>query len=756
MSRRYLATSAIAVALAFSVSACGGDGPRPGLPFNPTPSPTPTPTPTPTPAPTPTNYDTPEYRASNYAVAANAIAAYDRGATGKGVKIAVIDTGINPQLSEFAGRIDPASGDVAGSRGISDEDGHGTAVTAVAAAARDGVGTHGVAFDATIVSLRADRVGTCASDDGCKFNDTAIATGVDTARLAGARVINLSLGGSQPGSTLLAAMQRAVNAGIILVISAGNDGEDNPNGFALIPAQHFPGMVIIAGSIGVNDGFGGTNLDQISTFSNRAGTGAVHYLTALGYRARAPSHDGTHYLWSGTSFSAPVISGAVALLAQAFPNLTGQQIVDILFKSADDLGAPGVDNIYGRGRLNIARAFQPIGTTSLADSKVPVSTTDNGDLPPAAGDANRGMSLGAIILDVYDRAFVLDFARTLRQAQQAQPLTQALAPGARVNSASMGPVTVAMTVTERHDLPQGFGLERLGIGPQDERRARLIAGSAIARLDDKMAVGFGFSEGAKAMERRLSGVDSGAFLIARNVAGDPGFAASREGSMAIRRDVGPVSLTVSAESGTVWTPVKTRATDSPYRWSSISVDRHLGGTWLSAGISRLDEKRTLLGGRMDNVLGAGGSTSLFLDLEARRDFGSGFSAGVSARRGWTGFAGGRLQTDSYGLDVYKAGVLGTGDRLGFRIAQPLRVASGGFGLMLPTDYDYSTRTATSSWSTYSLTPSGREIDAELSYGSSLLDDSAWLGGNLFLRRQPGHIARADNDYGAAIRFTLGF
>jgi hypothetical protein len=82
---------------------------------------------------------------------------------------------------------------------------------------------------------------------------------------------------------------------------------------------------------------------------------------------------------------------------------------------------------------------------------------------------------------------------------------------------------------------------------------------------------------------------------------------------------------------------------------------HLAFGWRS----RLDEKQTLLGGRMDNVLGGGGSTTLFLDLEARRDFGSGVSAGASARRGWTAFAGGKLQTDSYGLrPVYKNGVLG--------------------------------------------------------------------------------------------------
>jgi hypothetical protein len=77
-------------------------------------------------------------------------------------------------------------------------------------------------------------------------------------------------------------------------------------------------------------------------------------------------------------------------------------------------------------------------------------------------------------------------------------------------------------------------------------------------------------------------------------------------------------------------------------------------------------------------------------------------------------------------------------------------------MMLPTSYDYSTQLATDSWTTYSLSPSGREIDTELSYGSSLWDGSGWLGGNLFMRRQPGHIASAGSDYGAAIRFTLGF
>ena len=118
-----------------------------------------------------------------------------------------------------------------------------------------------------------------------------------------------SLGGSSPGQALLNAMQRAVNAGIVIVISAGNDGTDptkgaNADPFALIPAQQFPGSVIIAGSVGVDNGAGGTDINQISDFSNRAGTGAAYYLMALGYRDRAPDETGAQFLWSGTSFSA--------------------------------------------------------------------------------------------------------------------------------------------------------------------------------------------------------------------------------------------------------------------------------------------------------------------------------------------------------------------------------------------------------------------------------------------------------------------
>lgn len=145
---------------------------------------------------------------------------------------------------------------------------------------------------------------------------------------------------------------------------------------------------------------------------------------------------------------------------------------------------------------------------------------------------------------------------------------------------------------------------------------------------------------------------------------------------------------------------------------------------------------------------------MFLDASARQELGSGWSAMLAGRRGWTSFANGKFQTSAYGFDVGKIGVLNDGDRFGMRLSQPLRVETGGLTMVLPLDYDYATETATNGLSRMSFTPSGREIDAELSYSTML--GRAWIGGNLFARRQPGHVATADADVGAAIRYSLGF
>ena len=760
--------------LALTLAGCGGGGsssarpapvssvPPPPAPA-PTPAPAPAPTPTaapaPTPSPTPTsvNFDDTEYQRSNGAVAAGAISAYNAGGTGQGVKIAVLDGGINPNLAEFAGRIDPASIDLVMNRPISDSEGHGTAVAAVAAAGRNGSQVQGVAFSSTILALNSADPNNCDKNDGCQHSDSAITKGIDLARTNGARVINISLGGEGAGSAVLQAVSRATQAGIVIVVSAGNDGTkatgNNPDAFAAQLANAGNGLVIIAGA---HDA-----ARNIAGFSNRAGSGQQTYLAALGDRVRSFDHTGQAFLFSGTSFSAPVISGAAALLASAFPNLTGRQIVEILLNSADDGGAVGTDGTFGRGILNIARAFQPQGQTSLAGSQVAISTTSNGQASGPMGDA-KGASVGAVVLDSYSRAYRLEVGSTLSRARQERPLAQSLSGDVRSASAGAGRTAVTITVDRNLSSRPRINAAYLGLSYEDARQARAIAGMALSQLSPRTAVAFGFSETGRSLQQRLTGHDQNAFLVARDPLTRNGFFADASSSAGVRHMLGPVGVTLTNERGRVYNPGLVRQLQDPgYGISAVTLDRRFGPALVSVGASRLDEQETMLGSRFSAAFASGGASSHFLDASLSYDLGRGWGAFGSYRRGWTRMAGtgalvdqGRLSTDAWSFDLARIGAFASGDKLAFRVMQPLRVSSGGLNLSVPTTYDYATGAVGYESRQFSLAPTGREVDYELAYSARAFGGS--LSANLSLRTDPGHIEALDSDLGGAIRYTLGF
>ncbi len=758
------------------LAGCGGSGGGGGIGSTPTPPsaqipdpiatpapvPTPVPTPAPTPAPTPTptsvNYDTAEYRATVGAVSMNALSGYSRGATGAGIGIGIVDTGIDLQSEEFTGRTSSASAPVAGNDSVDDEDGHGTAVAFTAAGRRNGAGSHGVAFDATVIALRADRPGSCATenasdaDSGCKFGSDAIARGVDAARTAGARVINLSLGGTSMPVQLQNAIGRATAAGIVVVISAGNDAADNPDSFAAVATNTAVsrGLVIVAGSVGSGD--------AISSFSDRAGSGAAYYLAAVGERVRAPDETNTPYLWSGTSFAAPQISGAVALLAQAFPNLSGSQIVQLLFQTARDAGATGVDPVYGNGIIDLTRAFQPVGSTSVAGTGTAVSMMANATLSAPMGDA-RTTQLGAVILDGFDRAFAIDLAGTIARTSPAPRLAGALRLGGRQVAAAMGGTTVSMTLAPR--LPGGAPVpEATRLSLQDATAARAIAGTVTQWVGSTLSFGFAFAQGAGSLVAQLTGQHDPAFLVA-----DPrglGFDGAARNAGAVRQRIAGIGLTAAIENGVVrqYRDLDLRP-DPRFSRLSLTLDRRLGPVALAIAGERLDERETVLGASFDAGLGAARAISWFASLDARLDAGNGWTLGGSMRHGWTqaniraGLRGdGIIRTGAYAVDLGKAGLFG-GDSIGLRIAQPLRVASGGLDIALPTWWDYATRSVgTYTTQRLNLAPAGREVDVEARYARILGPGTVQT--NLFWRRDPGNIADLADDYGMALRYSLGF
>ena len=768
-----------AFACLFAATACSGGGGGGGVGNTPTPppvspAPSPTPAPVPTAPPPPPTFDTTEYRATVGAVSANALAAYNVAATGAGITVGVIDSGIDLQSAEFGNRINPNSASTAGNGTVDDEDGHGTAVSFTIAGRRNGAGTHGIAFDASLIVARADTPGSCAdtTGDGCSFNDNAIAQGLDLARNNGARVVNISLGGDAPNSAVIDAINRATAAGIIIVISAGNEFVDhpataiNPDPFAQVAnLSQARNLVIIAGSVGANDARtpGG---DAISTFSNRAVNSFAHYLAGVGEQVRAPDENDTAFLWSGTSFSAPQIAGAAALLAQAFPNLTGAQIVEILYQSARDAGTAGDDAVYGQGVLDLTKAFSPLGTSSVAGTTSVVSLNVNATLSAPMGDARQG-ELGAVILDGFSRAFAIDLARTIDRSGPARTWGGVLQSQQRNVSAGLnGDMTVALTVAP---VRNGAGVLPMTLNGGDARSARAIAGIVTKRMGSDAAFAFGFAEGGATLTAQLAGRAEPAFLVARDPVRGQGFDSSVKGSSAIRQQFGAVGLTAAVESGNVLTrdadlmpALQNRYMRYGYDRASVAIDRQFGGLNVGLTGTRLAEYDTVLGARFGNALGGTRGTSWFLDAAARWDMGAGWTLGGSLRQGWTladvrgGLTGrGLIRTNAFAGDIGKNGVFGRFDSFGLRIAQPLRVARGGIDLKLPTNYDYDTLSVTQ-WTTQrlNLAPTGREIDMEARYALPILGGAFQT--NLFWRRDPGNFAALSDDVGGAVRWSVTF
>ncbi|MBL4613170.1 MAG: S8 family serine peptidase [Emcibacter sp.] len=385
-------------------------------------------TPTTPTTPEPVDYNTVEYR-NNYGLSQiNAIVAYENGVTGQGITVAVIDSGIDIDNAQLVANIHVDSTNiVTGSKSdLNDISGHGTAVAAVIAAVRDpanntNTNTHGVAFDAEVLAINAASVGSCADDDGCTFFDRDIAAALDYARVRGVKVVNISLGGDGFNTEeLVDAYKRAVNAGMVIFLAAGNRDDDDTdvtvarpeNSASVAWADWANGQIIVVGAVGQSS--------TIADFSHKAGSVAKNvFLVAAGERVLSPGTAGEFFFWSGTSFATPHIAGAAALLMGAFPNLTGKQVADLLFDTATDLGAIGADVIYGRGLVNLAEAFQPQGTSSIA-VKTAAGTMAVVDMDSSAilgGEAFGGFSglslaVGdSMLLDSYYRSFRVDLGQ---------------------------------------------------------------------------------------------------------------------------------------------------------------------------------------------------------------------------------------------------------------------------------------------------------------------------------------------------------
>lgn len=774
---------------AAALAGCGGDGgtvnstPAPLAPTAPTPTATTTPTTSTTTTTIPAStFETAEYYRSTGPSFHQAIPAWQTGASGRSVTLGIVDSGIDTTNTEFAGRISGASRDVVSNRSLIPDDDHGTQVALTAAAARNDSGIMGIAWGANILMARADALGSCTSSSGCSFDDSAISAGINLATANGARVINLSLGGSTPSQTLVQAVAQAAAAGAVIIVSAGNEGgstaagvdPNNPDPFANGLRQAGNGNVIIAGSV--------DDKGVISSFSNRAGTEANWFLAALGEgiccvysgsQIKVTTTNGQQFqtVVSGTSFAAPQIAGAAALLLDAFPNLTAAQVVDLLLSSATDAGATGTDPVYGRGVLNIAKAFAPKGQTTLAGTSVLVPVGGlTGTTSTAMGDAGQGATLQGVVLDTYARAYRVSLGLGLQRSAVPPRLGPALLDEGRTVNTSTGTAALGFTVSrDRAGMPWTGTLH---LSREDARAARVLAGRVVARIAPGTTLGFGFAQGADGLAAQVAGEASPSFLVAGDPQDDTGFVRTGLAAMALRRQLGRTGLTVSAESGRVddgllaqlpqnMIPRQVFGPQARFSRFALAGDRQFGSLSTRASVAWLREDRTVLGASLHPGLAPRGADSLLVDLTGQWDFAPDWTLGAGwrltrthARGSAVIAAGSNLAGQGWRIDLGRRNVITDGDSLALRLAQPLRVNSGGLQLRLPESWDYATGTARTVLQPLGLVPSGRELDAELRWQGALFGGEA--SASVYARRQPGHVSALPSEQGIALSWRKGF
>lgn len=273
------------------------------------------------------------------------------GTPGAGVTVAVVDSGVDPTHPDLQANllpvVDEVKTDILGGTDYVGRDGqgHGTHVCGIIAAAANGVGVVGVAPGVKILPVKVMK----ADGNG---DDFTIAQGLKDAVDKGARIINLSVGGTEPSSILADAVAYASEHNVLMVVSAGNDG-----GPVNYPAA-YPGVLAV-GSVdknGVHASYSsyGPELAMVAP-GGTSDSGVLSTLPTydcyLSLYARKPKNYGTQ---AGTSMATPQVTAAAALLLAKEPSLTPAQLRERLMASTS---ATTFTDTVGFGLLDVDRAL---------------------------------------------------------------------------------------------------------------------------------------------------------------------------------------------------------------------------------------------------------------------------------------------------------------------------------------------------------------------------------------------------------------
>ena len=262
-----------------------------------------------------------------------------QGYTGKGVVVAVVDTGVDYNHEDLKNNIWTNTKEIAGNaidddgngyiddnygwnfsdknNNTLDNNGHGTHVSGTIAGENNNYGVTGIAYNAKIMPVKV-------LNESGSGSYSSISKGIRYAVDNGANVINLSLGGASSNRTLESAINYASSKGVIVVMAAGNNGDSSPD----YPARYAYKSGIAVGAVDKNN--------NLADFSNRSGANEISYVTAPGVKVNSSVPNNQYGTYSGTSMAAPHVAGVVALMLSANPNLTDAQVRQIMAETAEN------------------------------------------------------------------------------------------------------------------------------------------------------------------------------------------------------------------------------------------------------------------------------------------------------------------------------------------------------------------------------------------------------------------------------------
>ena len=420
---------------------------------------------------------------------------FAQGFRGQGTLGAIYDTGIDLNHTDVGGiRLDLSHSYAGNPNDLSEPEGegsgHGTHIYGIAGANRNGTGIHGVAPDAEFMFLK--------HGPNNRLEEFFQALGLATD--AGADAMNNSWVLFQPtdsidsdavlallGSNGIDQLRRSAQAGVSVVFATGNSGLQDSLILAGLPiwVPELERNWIAATALEYASDLRSA---EIWEHANRCGNAMNWCLAAPGSLITSLEAGGDIITYSGTSAAAPHIMGAVLVLKSQFPELTTPDVHKILFDTAVDLGAPGVDPVFGRGALNLNEAITPQGqlmvelgpqvdqtTAPLSGSWIAESAITGGVLAEAMSNQR------VLVTDSYDRGY---FA--------------SLGPRVATGSFSVSPdmqagLAAAFTLTRdpHHDLPEeGYDLRFDAFGPDHDVTRIAHADPVMALLSQTKGTGF--------------------------------------------------------------------------------------------------------------------------------------------------------------------------------------------------------------------------------------------------------------------------